>query len=85
MCPRRIGSGDIIRAFKKKIFEHLSGWSRHIDPGLVQEDGLGYISISLPAMLRLLCENLTCTLQSHTPGVILAAVPRIRAGISEGT
>lgn len=48
-------------------YKHLSGWSRHIDPGLVQEDGLGYISISLPATLWLFCENLTCALQLHTP------------------
>lgn len=86
MCPRRIGSGDIIRAFKKKILERLSGWSRHIDPGLVQEDGLGSISISLPATeLRLLTPHV-CSAITHpcSTAVILVAVPRIGAGVSEG-
>lgn len=43
--------GDIIKAFKTKILKRLSGWSRRIDPGLVREDGLGNIPISLPATL----------------------------------
>lgn len=89
-CPRRIGRGGIIKSFKKKILKRLSGWSRHIDPGLVQEDGLGYISISLPATLCLFWEKFSVHC-SHPPaatgaaGVVLVAVTRIRAGISEGT
>lgn len=60
-------AGNIIEAFEKKVLKHCQGWSRHIDLGLVQEDGLGCISMSLPAIHSCdFSENLRCALQLHT-------------------
>lgn len=87
-----------LRLSRKRCLSICQGWSRHIGLGLVQEDGLGYIFMSLPAIhscdfsMRTSHVHYNYTLLFHTPQqpftavrALLIAVTGIRSGISEGS
>lgn len=87
-----------LRLPRKRCLSICQGWSRHIDLGLVQEDGLRYVSMALPAKYS--CDfsmktppmHYSYTLTLHAPQqpftairVVLIAMTGIRSGISEGS